>query len=98
MKKTGRNTTPVLDVKTLASQSASRVVIIVSGAAPGAGIEMGEEWGDISGGGDQGRRNGSRSTCDDRSCIGNGDDYGNVVMRCLRETNRRDGLTGFSSG
>ena len=40
----GHNTTPVLDVKTLASQSTSREVVIISGAAPSARVEMGEKW------------------------------------------------------
>ena len=84
-----RNTTPVLDMKTLASQSTSRVVIVISGATPGARIEMGKEWRDVTGGGNQGRRNGSRSTRDDRRCVGDGDNYRNVVMGCLRETNHR---------
>ena len=92
------NTTPVLDVKTLASQSASREVIVIGGTASSAGIEMCEEWGDVTGGGNQGRRNGSWSMCDDRSCVWDGDDYRNVVVGCLGKTNHRDGLTGFGGG
>ena len=94
----GHNTTPVLDVKTLASQSTSREMIIIGRATSDARVKIGEEWGDITGRSDQRGRNGSWSMCDGRRCIGDGNDYRNVVMGCLRETNHRDGLTGSSSG
>ena len=67
--KKGRNTTPVLGVKTLASQGTSRKVIIVGGAAPSARIKMGEEWGDVMGGSDQRGRNRSRGAYDGGGCV-----------------------------
>ena len=97
-KRQKRNTTPVLDVKTLASQSTSRKVAFIGRAASGARVEGGEEWRDVACRGNQGRGNGGCRTCDDGSCVRDGNDYGNIVVGCVGKTNRWDGLTGFSSG
>ena len=98
MKKTKRNTTPVLDVKTLTSQSTSRKMAVISGAASGARFEGGEEWGDVTCRGNQGRGNGGCRTCDNGSRVRDGNDYGNVVVGGLRKSDHRNGLVSFLRG
>ena len=98
MKKGRRNTTPVLGVKTLASQSTSRKVIIVSGATPNARNKLGEEWGDVTGGSNQRGRNGSWGAYDGGGCVWNVDDNRGIVMGCMRKMNHGGGLSGFVSG
>ena len=98
MKKTKRNTTPVLDVKTLTSQSTSRKVAVIGRATSGARVKGGEEWGDVTCRGNQGRGNGGCRTCDDGSCVRDGNNYGNVVVGGLRESDHRNGLVSFRRG
>ena len=93
-----RNTTPVLDVKTLASQGTSRKVIIVGGATPSTRIEMGEEWGDVMGGSNQRGRNRSWGAYDGGVCVRNVNDNRGIVVGCMRKTNHGGGLSGFVSG
>ena len=88
----------MLDVKTLTSQSTSRKVAFIGGATSGARVKGGEEWRDIACRGNQGRGNGGCRACDDRSCVRDGNNYGDVVVGCVGKTNRRDGLTSFSGG
>ena len=73
-------------------------VAIISGAASGARVEGGEKWGDVTCRGNQGRGNGDCRTCDDGSCIRDGDDYGNVVVGGLRKSDHRNGLVRFRRG
>ena len=86
----------MLAVKTLASQGASRKVAV--GATTGARVESGEKWGDVACKGAHKRGNGGRRTCDDRSCVSNGNDYGDVVVGGVRESDHRDGLVSFHRG
>ena len=96
--KKGRNTTPVLSVKTLASQGTPGKVIIVGEAAPSARIKMGEEWGDVTGGSDQRGRIRSRGAYDGGGCVWNVDDNRGIVVGCMRKTNHGDELSGFVNG
>ena len=93
-----RNTTPVLDVKTLASQGTSRKVVFISGTTPGAGIKLGEEWGDVTGGSDQRGQNRGRGAYDDRGCVGNVNSNRGIVVECMGKMNHGDELSGFVSG
>ena len=93
-----RNTTPSLPVKTPTSQGTSRKVSIVGGATPSARIKVGEEWGDVAGGSNQGGRNGSWSAYNGGGCAWSGDDNRNIVMGCMRKTNHGNRSSGFGSG
>ena len=93
-----RNTTPALDVKTLASQGTSRKMTVVGGATSGARVEGGKKWGDIACKGAHGRGNGGCRTCNDRSCVKDGNDYGDVVVGGVRESDHRDRLVSFCRG
>ena len=88
----------MLAVKTLASQSASRKVAVIGGATSGARVESGEKWGDVACKGVYGRGNGGRRSCDNRSCVSNRNDYGDVVVGGVRESDHRDGLVRFRRG
>ena len=90
-----RNITPTLDGKTLASQGTSRKVVFISGTTPGAGIKLGEEWGDVTGGSDQRGQNRGRGAYDDRGCVGNVNSNRGIVVECMGKMNHR---SGFVSG
>ena len=96
--KKGRNTTPMLGVKTLTSQGTSREMIIINGAAPSARIKVGEEWGDVTGGSDQRGRSRSRGANDGGGCVWNVDDDRGIVVGRMGKMNRGDELSGFVSG
>ena len=93
-----RNITPTLDGKTLASQGTSRKMSVVGGATSGARVEGGKKWGDVACKGAHGRGNGGCRMCDDRSCVSNGNDYGDVVVGGVRESDHRNGLVRFCRG
>ena len=88
----------MLDVKTLASQSTSRKVAVIGGAASGARVKGGEKWGDVTCRGNQRRGNGGCRMCDDGSCVRDGNDYGDVVVRGLGKSNHRNRLVSFRRG
>ena len=79
-------------MKTLASLGATRKIIIVSGTTSDAWVELSEERGDISNGGDQWRRNRGGNTLHCGSCVWNHNDDGNIVVKRVGDPDSRDRL------
>ena len=71
---------------------------VIGRAASRARVEGGEKWGDVTCRGNQGRGNGGCRTCDDGSCVRDGNDYGNIVVGGLRKLDHRNGLVSFRRG
>ena len=94
-KKTKRNTTPVLAVKTLASQGTFAEVSAIGGTTTRARVEGGKQRGNVMWGSNQRRRNGGVRPSDNGSRIRSRNDYRDVVKRCVWKTNCRGGLSGF---
>ena len=86
-KKTKRNTTPCLAVKTPTSQGAFVEMSTIGRTTARARVEGGKQRGNVAWGIDQRGRNRGIRPDDDGSCIWSGDDYRDVVMRSVRETN-----------
>ena len=70
-------------------------MVVVGGGTTGARVKGGKQWGNVAWRKDQGRRNRGIRPDDDGSRVWSGDDYRDVVVRCVWETNRWNGLSDF---
>ena len=85
-------------MKTLASLGATGKVIIVGRTTSDAWVELSEEWGDISNGGNQWRRNWGGNMLHRRSCVWNRNDNGSIVVKRMGGPDSRDRLIGPDGG
>ena len=82
-------------MKTLTSQGTFTEMSAVGGTTARARIEVGKQWGNVTLRDDQRRRDrGIRSNNGSR--VRSGNDYRDIVVRCVWKTNHRDGSSGFS--
>ena len=93
-----RNTTPLLTVKTLTSLGATRKMTIDGGATSDARIELSEDGGNVSNGGNQWRRDQSGNAFHNRSCIRDCDDDRSVVVERVGDSNSGSWLIGSNGG
>ena len=82
-------------MKTLTSQGTPGEMVAIGRTTAGARVKGGKQWGDVACRNDQGRGHRGTRTDDDGSGVWSGDDYQNIVVRCVWETNRRKRLSGF---
>ena len=68
-------------------------MVVVGGTATRARVEGGKQRGNVAWRNDQGRRNRGIRSDNDRSRVWSGDDYRDVVVRCVRKTNCRNRLS-----
>ena len=81
-------------MKTLASLGATGKMITVGRTTFDAWVEVSEERGDISNGGDQWRGNWGGNTLHRGSCVWNCNDNGSIVVKRVGDPNSRDQLIG----
>ena len=90
------NTTPCLSVKNPTSQGTFAEMSAIGGTTARARVEGGKQRGDVAWRNGQGRRNRGIRPNDGGSRVWSGDNYRDVIVRCVWETNRRNGLSSLS--